>query len=93
MYIPGTILMWLAFLAGLASTVTYWLSIKAPERWRSPARQSYVLMTAAVVVASVVSIGYTLCADSVMANGGVGGADKALPPATESNGYLGSQAR
>jgi cytochrome c-type biogenesis protein CcmF len=52
MYIPGTILMWLAFLAGLASTVTYWLSIKAPERWRSPARQSYVLMTAAVVVAS-----------------------------------------
>lgn len=52
MYIPGTILMWLAFLAGIASTVTYWLSIKAPERWRSPARQSYVLMTMAVVVAS-----------------------------------------
>ncbi len=52
MYIPGTILMWLAFLAGIASTITYWLSIKDPERWRSPARQSYVLMTAAVVVAS-----------------------------------------
>ncbi len=52
MYVPGTILMWLAFLAGIASTVTYWLSIKAPERWPSPARQSYVLMTMAVVVAS-----------------------------------------
>ena len=52
MYIPGTILMWLAFFAGIASVVTYWLSIKAPEQWRSPARQSYVLMTAAVVVAS-----------------------------------------
>jgi len=44
MYIPGTILMWLAFFAGIASVVTYWLSIKAPEQWRSPARQSYVLM-------------------------------------------------
>ena len=52
MYVPGTILMWTAFLAGLASTVTYWLSIRDPERWRGPARQSYVLMTAAVVVAS-----------------------------------------
>jgi len=52
MYIPGTILMWLAFFAGLASTVTYWLSIKAPERWRSAARQSYVLMTVAIVAGS-----------------------------------------
>ena len=52
MYVPGTILMWTAFLAGLASTVTYWLSIRDPERWRGPARQSYVLMTAAVVVGS-----------------------------------------
>ncbi len=52
MYVPGTILMWTAFLAGLASTVTYWLSIREPERWRSAARQSYVLMTAAVVVGS-----------------------------------------
>ena len=52
MYIPGTILMWTALLAGIASTLTYWLSIKAPERWRSLARQSYVLMTAAIVIAS-----------------------------------------
>jgi len=52
MYVPGTILMWTAFLAGLASTVTYWLSIREPERWRGPARQSYVLMTAAVVLGS-----------------------------------------
>ncbi len=52
MYVPGTILMWTALLAGVASTVTYWLSIKEPERWRSPARQSYVLMTGAIVLAS-----------------------------------------
>ncbi len=52
MYIPGTVLMWLAFFAGIASTITYWLSIKNPEKWRAPARQSYVLMTAAVVAAS-----------------------------------------
>jgi cytochrome c-type biogenesis protein CcmF len=52
MYVPGTILMWTALLAGIASTVTYWLSIKEPERWRGPARQSYVLMTAAVVLGS-----------------------------------------
>jgi cytochrome c-type biogenesis protein CcmF len=44
--------MWTALLAGVASTVTYWLSIKEPERWRSPARQSYVLMTGAIVLAS-----------------------------------------
>jgi len=52
MYIPGTILMWLAFFAGIASTITYWLSIKAPERWRSLARQSYVVMTLAIVAGS-----------------------------------------
>ena len=52
MYLPGTILMWTAFLLGLASTITFWMSIRDPERWRSQARQAYVLMTAAVVVAS-----------------------------------------
>ncbi len=52
MYVPGTLLMWVACLAGVASTVTYWLSIKSPEKWRSPARQTYVLMTAAIVLAS-----------------------------------------
>ena len=52
MYLPGTILMWTALLAGIASTITYWLSIRDPERWRGPARQSYVLMTFAIVVGS-----------------------------------------
>ena len=52
MYLPGTILMWAALLAGVASTVTYWLSIKEPERWRAPARQSYLVMTAAIVIGS-----------------------------------------
>ena len=52
MYIPGTILMWSAFLLAVASTVTYWMSIREPQRWRPMARQTYVLMTAAIVVAS-----------------------------------------
>ena len=52
MYLPGTILMWTALLAGIASTITYWLSIREPERWRGPARQSYVLMTFAIVAGS-----------------------------------------
>ena len=38
MYLPGTILMWTAFLAGVASTITYWLSIREPEKWRGLAR-------------------------------------------------------
>jgi len=54
MYLPGTILMWTALLAGLVSTITYWLSIREPERWRGPARQSYVLMTAAIVLGSAI---------------------------------------
>jgi cytochrome c-type biogenesis protein CcmF len=52
MYVPGTVLMWMAFLLGLGSTVAYALSIRDPEKWRSVARQSYVLMTGAVVIAS-----------------------------------------
>jgi cytochrome c-type biogenesis protein CcmF len=52
MYLPGTILMWTAMLAGIASTITYWLSIREPERWRAPARQSYVLMTFAIIAGS-----------------------------------------
>jgi cytochrome c-type biogenesis protein CcmF len=53
MYIPGTILLWLAFLLGAASTVAYALVIRGREHWRLQARQTYALMTAAVVVASV----------------------------------------
>jgi len=52
MYVPGTALMWLAFLLGVGSTVAYALSIRDPEKWRNTARQSYGLMTAAIVVAS-----------------------------------------
>ncbi len=52
MYIPGTILLWLAFLLGVASTVSYGLVIRGREVWRAQARQAYVLMAAAVVVAS-----------------------------------------
>ncbi len=52
MYLPGTILMWTALLAGIASTVTYALSIKDSERWRTSARQTYILMTGAIVIGS-----------------------------------------
>ncbi len=52
MYTPGTLLLWLAFLLGVASTVSYVLVIRGNERARSFARQSYVLMTAAIVVVS-----------------------------------------
>ncbi len=34
MYIPGTLLLWMAFLVGLTSTVAYALSIRDPQRWR-----------------------------------------------------------
>ena len=54
MYVPGTALLWVAFLLGLGSTVAYGLSIRDPEKWRPIARQSYGLMTAAVVVASAI---------------------------------------
>lgn len=52
MYLPGTMLMWMAFFLGIVSTVTYAMAVKDPARWRQIARQAYVLMTAAVVVAS-----------------------------------------
>jgi cytochrome c-type biogenesis protein CcmF len=52
MYVPGTVLLWMAFLLGLGSTVAYGLSIKDPDKWKPMARQSYGLMTAAVVIAS-----------------------------------------
>jgi cytochrome c-type biogenesis protein CcmF len=52
MYFPGTILLWLAFLLGLASTVAYALVIRGRDEWRTQARQAYVLMTAAIVVVS-----------------------------------------
>ncbi len=52
MYVPGTILMWMAFLLGIGSTIAYALAIKDEERWKAVARQTYVLMTAGVVVSS-----------------------------------------
>jgi len=54
MYYPGTILIWGAFLLGIASTVGFVLAIRGDEAWRRLARQTYVLMTVAVVVASAV---------------------------------------
>ena len=52
MYLPGTVLMWMVFILGLISIVTYALAIKDPSRWRAIARQAYVLMTAGIVMAS-----------------------------------------
>ncbi len=51
MYLPGTALLWIAFLFGLGSTVAYALSLRG-DAWRKPARQAYVLMTLATIVAS-----------------------------------------
>ena len=52
MYLPGTLLMWAAFLLGAASTVAYFQTARGQATWRSAARQTYVLMTLAVVGAS-----------------------------------------
>jgi len=52
-YYPGTILLWLAFMLGAASVVSYLLVIRGREEWKRQARQSYVLMTVAIVVVSV----------------------------------------
>ena len=54
MFTPGTLLLWLAFFLGLASTVSYVAVIRGNEKWRASARQAYGLMTAAVVVASAI---------------------------------------
>ncbi|MCD4747815.1 MAG: cytochrome c biogenesis protein CcsA, partial [Thermoanaerobaculales bacterium] len=52
MYVPGTMLMWMAFVFGIVSTVTYALAVKDSDRWQAIARQAYVLMTISVVMGS-----------------------------------------
>ena len=52
MYVPGTLLLWLAFFLGLGSTVAYAMVIGGRENARAQARMTYGLMTAAIVVAS-----------------------------------------
>lgn len=52
MYLPGTILLWIAFATGVLSTIGYARSLDENSPLRAVARQSYVLMTAAVVLAS-----------------------------------------
>jgi cytochrome c-type biogenesis protein CcmF len=52
MYYPGAILLWLAFALGLGSTVAYAAVIRGREEWRARARQAYVLLSVAVVMAS-----------------------------------------
>ena len=52
MYVPGSVLLWAAFILGLGSTVMFGLSVKGDESWRRLARQTYLLMTVAVIVAS-----------------------------------------
>ncbi len=51
MYTPGAILVWMAFLFGLASTVFYAISLR-DATWRRAARQAFGLMTVAVVITS-----------------------------------------
>lgn len=52
MYLPGTILLWISFAFGLLSTISYLRSLDEESPLRSLARQSYVLMSIAVVLAS-----------------------------------------
>ncbi len=53
MYYPGTILIWAAFLLGLASTVGFALAVRGEDDgWKRLARQAYGLMTLAVIVAA-----------------------------------------
>ncbi len=51
MYYPGSILLWVAMICGIVSTLAYGLSLKE-DRWRQTARQAYLIMTVAVVIAS-----------------------------------------
>jgi len=53
MYIPGTVLLWVAFGFGLVSTVAYIGAQRGREAWQPVARQTYVLMTIGIIVASV----------------------------------------
>ena len=52
MYLPGTVLLWAAFMLLLTSTVGYVLVVRGDASWRRLARQAYVLMTVAIVVAA-----------------------------------------
>ncbi len=52
MYLPGTVLLWAAFLLLLSSTVGYVLIVRGDGSWRRMARQTYVLMAVAIVAAS-----------------------------------------
>lgn len=52
MYLPGAILMWAAFLLGVASTFAYAMAIRREEQYATLARQAYYGMTAAITVAS-----------------------------------------
>ena len=42
MYVPGTVLMWMAFVLGVASTGAYGLAVRNPSKWQAVARQSYL---------------------------------------------------
>jgi cytochrome c-type biogenesis protein CcmF len=52
MYYPGTILLWAATALGVFSTVAFALAVKDEKKWLERGRQAYLLMTAAVVLAS-----------------------------------------
>jgi len=52
MYLPGTLLLWISFILAVVSTLAYGRSINVENRFRTIARQAYVLMTVAVVLAS-----------------------------------------
>jgi len=53
MYLPGTMLIWAAFLLGVGSTIAFGLSTRGNGSMHRIARQTYGLMTTAIVLASI----------------------------------------
>ncbi len=52
MYTPGAILLWFAFLAGIASTAGFAGAVRRGDEWLRFARQTFWLMAASIVAAS-----------------------------------------
>jgi len=52
MYTPGAILLWVAFLTGIASTVGFAGAVRKGDEWLRFGRQAFWLTTAAIVAAS-----------------------------------------
>jgi len=78
MHLPGSILVWAAFLLVALSTVAYALAVPGNERRRLLARQAYVLATVAVIAACALLL-YSLLAHDYRLHYVWAYSDNALP--------------